>query len=231
MLVLPAPGQPVPQVGPVHALGPGHQHVEQHPVELVQRRGVVVGGHDGVGLAPVDGGVGQHVGGEQVVERPHEVAEGQEPAGREGAEHVGLHGVAVDLVQREPVPAPVGQPVDGGGHPAGEALRAVEAQPEVLAEPVRVGEVVEARRSGAGPGRGRRRGWPGSGRTRLVVGALAPARTGPTRPRGGRRRSRRPRPGRDGPRSGPRTRRRRPTAPPVPTAPSRASRSPARPGR
>jgi hypothetical protein len=91
----------------------------------------------------VDLVVAEHVGRQEVVEAAHERADRQRPPRREAAGEVRHDGEDVDLVERHPVGHEVAEVVDRGGDPGGEALGAVGLQPEVRAEPPRMGEVVQ----------------------------------------------------------------------------------------
>jgi hypothetical protein len=134
--------EPVEVVGP-HPLAPGVEQVGEQPVELVDRRGPGVDGDLGVGLGPVDGPIGQHVGHQQVVDHGHGVADRQVAGRRMEAQHPAGQGQGVGLVQRDPVAAPVTQPGHHPGHVGGEALGRARHEPELLAQPPRVGEMAE----------------------------------------------------------------------------------------
>ena len=133
------------------------------------------------------------------------------------AEQPRADGQDVDLVDGDPVPDPGRQGLDHQLRPGPEAVRGIGPQPEVLAQPGRMGEVVQrdqrleaaleaavddAPRSGSGP--------PVD---RPPVGAPP----GPTRRSGGSCCTRARRRGRAPPRAGPRSPRRCPTARPGPT--------------
>ena len=130
-------------VVPGHALAPRHQDVDQHPVELVDAQRHVVGGDGGVGLQAVDDLVAPDVCGEKVVERLDHVGEGEHATGREHPQQVGPEAQRVDLVQRHPRAAPRPQVRHRGLDPRPVAVRSVVRQPEVLAQPGGVGEVME----------------------------------------------------------------------------------------
>ena len=147
----PALVDPSVEVIPADAEAAGQQHVEQHPVVLVDRRREVVGGDHGVGPGRVDGVVGGHVGGEQVVQGDGRVVDAEGPARGERPEQVGHEGQHVYLVQGHPVPHRRGQRRHHDVRPAPEARHGVGSQPQVLAQPGRVGEVVERDQGGQPP--------------------------------------------------------------------------------
>jgi hypothetical protein len=124
-------------------MNPAQQHVDEQPVGLVDRERVVVRGRDRVGLMGAHRVVGEHVGSQQVIEGAHEVTRRTEPAGGEHAADVALQRVDVDLVDGDPVTTARAQTAHRQPCPTGEALGAVGAEPERLAQPGGVGEVVQ----------------------------------------------------------------------------------------
>src|SRR5439155_22815731 len=135
--------QPRAQVVAAHPLRPREEHVGEQAVELVDRQAERVGGDDRVGPPGPDRAVGEHVGGEEVVEGAHGRAGGAAAAGREDPGEVRLQREHVDLVERHPLAAAIGQPAGGEGDPRREPLGCVDGEPELLAQPRRVGEVVQ----------------------------------------------------------------------------------------
>ncbi len=119
------------------------QHVGEEAVDLVEREREGVGGHDGVGPRRVHRLVGEDVAREQVVERPGERRHLTDAAAGQVAEEVGHQAEDVELVDGHPVLHPVAEVRGGHPGPRREALRRVGLEPEVLAQPVGVGEVVQ----------------------------------------------------------------------------------------
>src|SRR5205085_2530087 len=70
-------------------------------------------------------------------------ARGGAPARREHAGEVRLQREPVELVERHPLPATIGEPPGGEGDPRREALGRVDREPAVLAQPRRVRAVVQ----------------------------------------------------------------------------------------
>ena len=184
----------------------------------------------------MDGPVGQHVGGEQVVEDRERLGERPPTAGRIGALHPAHQRHDVRLVDRDPGAAPAGQRRDDPGHVGGEPRRGVGIQPELLTQPRRVGEVVQGHHGLEPPVVAGVEDVARSGPVPCRRRALLAARAGPTPPRAGRRRIPWRPPGRGPLRAGARSRRRCPRArcgrrPPTgpscwPARPDRCSRPP-----
>ena len=195
----------------------GEQQVDEQPVVLVDAHARVVGGDDGVGPGPMDDLVAGHVRGEQVVLGDGHVPESQPAPRREHPERPGPDGQDVDLVDGDPVTHHGGQRLDGQFRPGPVAVGGVGPQPEVLAQPCRMGEVVQGDERleaavEAAPGR-----WPRSAPGRPRPRRRGQGRPGPTRRSAGSCCSPGRRHGRGPPRAGPRSRRRSPDGSTRPT--------------
>ncbi len=136
-------GHPLVEVAGLDPGPAGQEKVGEHPVELVHAQATVVGGHHGIGTPPVDHLVPGHMGGHQMVDGHGGVAGGQRTAGREHPEQPRPDGQDVDLVDGDPVTDRRSQCVDHHLGPLPEPSGGVGSEPEVLAQPRRVGEVVE----------------------------------------------------------------------------------------
>ncbi len=133
----------VVDVARLHAHVAQLQQVQQHAIELVDRRRAGVDRHLGVGPHGTHDIGGQHVPGQQVVEDAERVGHGHTPPRRAGALDPAHEGDDVGLVDRDPVRAIGGQRRQNAGDVAGEHVGRAGAQPELLAQPPRVAEVVQ----------------------------------------------------------------------------------------
>ena len=218
-------------VGGRYAGGAQRQEIRHQPIVLVNRRRARVAGHLGPGLDGDDGIGGEHVRRQEVVEHAEGVGEGVVAPRRVRAGDPAHQHHDVGLVDRHPAPAVRSQRGQHALHVAGEAVRGAGSQPELLAQPVRVGEVVEGDH-----GLEAARGAHLEDLDVAVQGGLVErgrprAPGGPTRRRGGTWCTRWRPPGPTPPRGGPRNRRPRPNAPPDPCAPIPPSCWPAARGR
>ena len=136
-------GQPVADLVPFDAHAAGEQQIDELPVVLVDAHARVVGGDDGIGPDPVDGLVADHMGGEQIVDGDGRVPEPQQASRREHPEGPAPDGQHVDLIDGDPVPHHGRELPDSQLGPAPEAVSRIRPEPEVVAKPGRMGEVVE----------------------------------------------------------------------------------------
>ena len=149
------------------------QEVEQHAVLLVDGRGARVDRDLGVRL---DGGHHvrrEHVRGQQVVEDAVGVREGHAASGGVGALHPAHQHHDVGLVDRHPAPAVRRQRGHDTADVTGEDVGRAGPEPELLAQPPGVGEVVQ-RDDGLHASVGARREDPGVALERGRVEGIGP---------------------------------------------------------
>ncbi len=137
------PCEPTAHVVPFDSHAAGQEEIDEQAILVVEAHARIVGGDDGVRPHPVDDLIRRHVGGEQIVHGDGRVPESPQPPWREHPEQPCSDGQDVDLVDGHPVAYQGAEGVDGDFGPAPEAIRGVRAQPEVVAQPVRMGEVVQ----------------------------------------------------------------------------------------
>ena len=183
------------------------QQVEQHAVVLVDRGRARVHRHLRLGLQCRHDVGRQHVRRQDVVERAEGVGDGHAPSRRARPLDPPHEGHDVGLVDGHPATAVRRQRRHDPLHVAGEDVGRAGPQPELLAEPERMGEVVQRDDGLQAALRHTWRGSRRSARARRHRKHRAAARAAPTPPRVGRRCSRWRRRGRAPPRGDARSRR------------------------
>ena len=158
--------------------------------QLVDRRRARVDRDLGLGLHGGDDVGGQHVRGQEVVEDAEGVGNGHAAAGRARALDPPHEHDDVGLVDRHPATAVRRQRRHHAGDVAGEDVGRAGSEPELLAEPPRVGEVVQRDDGLETPRRAQGEDLGVALERRRVELARARAPAGPIPPRAGTRCSR-----------------------------------------